>query len=180
MPIPHARYVPLVIIACFFAAGAGRQTVTNPEPARQAAEEPSVIAMMEQSGVEFRILQIQVRRSSEPVRLPESMTRMGIDEKAFARTIALSMSLRGQGRSSGPASITLSDGTLLRPRLHTNSQLMGSMASATIPQDTEYTELWFEVPSETEFRDIFPIQVRYETTNRSEAAVSFQFDDVTP
>ena len=144
------------------------------------AEAPTQIAKSTKQGVSVEINQLQLQRIGPAVQLPAKLEQLINKPDRLKRTIALSISQSGQGKSSGPMSITLRSGEVLNPCLNGNQRFMSVLANAKVPRDVDYIESWFEVPESIEFADIFPITILYETTDQNQQPVSFKFEKITP
>jgi hypothetical protein len=158
--------------------GAGRQSCGVKQVGENNAT--SAIALLTKTGVDVRINQIQLQRIGTSIDPVAAIGKFGIDLENFSRTIAISISQKGQGTSSGPISIILKNGVEMHPMLQGNQKLMSVLVNSKIDEDYDFMESWFAVPSDIEFEQIFPISVSFHSTDLNEVPVDFIFEDITP
>lgn len=143
-------------------------------------EENDVIGKLEKNGVEVQINQVQIQRISGDVQIEGSLMSRIVEPPKYRRMIAMSLSQRGQGKASGPISVTLKNGDKLQMRISTNQRLMSLLANARIPEGMDHNEYWFEVPNDTPFEELFPLTVEYKTTNTNGKKCEFKFERIFP
>lgn len=160
----------------------GDDTKTEDKKADAKVEKKSeeYIAQQKKSGVTVQVNQIQIQRIGTKVSLLPSLKKFGFDPEKYSRTIAISISQNGQGKSSGPISIELKNGEKLNPFSNANQTFMSVVANAEVPKDFDFMETWFGVPKETKFEDIFPITVHYAGTDSLQKPVQFRFKNIHP
>lgn len=106
--------------------------------------------------------------------------KTGMNGDNFARFISLSISQKGQGKTSGPTFISLKNGDVLSPCLFSSTKFMSAIANAETTKDYDYMEASFKIPADTAFTDIFPISITHETTDAGQRKVKFVFEDISP
>lgn len=140
----------------------------------------SSVARQNVRGVEVLINQIQMQKLGAEARVPKHLQAFTFQGDPFSRTIAISISQKGQGASVGPTHVELKNGQKLRPFLHGNQQFMSVVANAAIPDGYDFAEHWFQVPHETKFAEIFPITIVHNTTNEQHEKIEFRFENIEP
>jgi len=152
----------------------------NKEKLTEKGKEFTPVAQMTRNGVEVRINQIQIQRLGGVAKPPELLKVAMNDMSPLGRTIAFSISQKGQGTSVGPTFIKLASGKVVQPFLTGNQQLMSDLATATPPEGFDFGENWFAIPKDSKFSDIFPITVVHNTTNKRQESVKFELTDIEP
>ena len=140
----------------------------------------STIAESTKQGVTICVNQIQIQRIGTNVKLVKHVDQFGIDGENFGRTIALSISKKNSGKSSGPISLTLKNGTVLTPMLIGNQKYMSAIANSDPADGFDFEENWFDLPSDTKFDQIFPVAISYRCTDKAENAVQFELANIYP
>ena len=135
---------------------------------------------LEKNGVEVRINQVQMQRITGEVDVEATLMRKVLERANYARTIAVSLSQKGQGNLQGPIVVKSSNGKTLQMRISTNQRLMSRLANAAIPEGFDYSEYWFEISPDTPFVEIFPLTIEYETTNEEGEKCKFKFEKIFP
>ncbi len=142
--------------------------------------EPQPIARAKKHGVEVCVNQVQVQRIGPTVQLPRELGLIVSDREDFRRTIAISLSQKGQGTTIGPTHIKLNSGLVLHPVMNGNQRFMSVVANADIPEDFDFAEYWFRIPENMKFADMFPLTVVYTTTNERQEKVEFELAGIEP
>ena len=140
----------------------------------------SSVAESTKQGVIVRINQVQMQRIGTDVELAKHFAKFGIDSKKFSRTIAIAVSKKNAGKSSGPISITLKNGDFLTPMMNGNQKLMSAIANSSSKDGFDFEETWFEIPANVKFEQVFPISISFRCTDKAENPVQFQFENITP
>ena len=138
------------------------------------------VAQKEISGVEVLVNQIQIQKLGRTAQVPNRLKMFITDRDEFTRTIAISLSQKGQGTTIGPTHLELKNGLKLRPFMNGNQRFMSGVANAAIPDGFDFAEYWFEVPDETKFEEIFPFTVVHNTTNERQEKLEFRFENIEP
>ena len=170
----------LVTIVSLGAFSQSRQDSTTAPELKLREGRISTIAESTKQGVTVCVNQIQIQRIGTNVEMAKHIAKFGVDGKKFARTITLSISKKNNGRSSGPASLTLKNGTKLTPMLIGNQKYMSAIANSSPAEGFDFEENWFELPDETKFDQIFPITMSYQCTDKTENVVQFEFANIFP
>ncbi len=167
------KYISLLLLAATVTLGMGsnENSITN---------DFQPVARKEICGVEVLVNQIQIQRLGPTANVPNKLKMYIADRGEFKRTIAISLSQKNQGTTIGPTHLKLKNGLELRPFMNGNQRFMSVIANAAIPDGFDFAEYWFEVPSETAFKDIFPITIVHQTTNERQEKVEFRFEDIEP
>jgi len=166
-------------VLCVFLVSAAACLVSR---LKESSHEDDVlpVARKEIRGVEVLVNQIQIQKLGRTADVPDKLRMFIAERRGFSRTIAISLSQKGQGTAVGPTHLELKNGLKLRPFMNGNQRFMSAIANAAIPDGFDFAEYWFEVPSETKFEDIFPITIVHTTTNERQEKVEFRFGDIEP
>ncbi|MEZ6093235.1 MAG: hypothetical protein R3C03_03205 [Pirellulaceae bacterium] len=140
----------------------------------------NAIAFDTKNGVEVRINQLQMQRIGATATTPAPLLPFVKDKENLQRTIAFSLVQSGQGKISGTTTIELIDGTVIEPFLFGNQRLMSVVANSEIPNGFEYSEYWYCIPDDTDFRNIFPINITHKTTDKDDKQIVFKFEGLEP
>jgi hypothetical protein len=138
------------------------------------------VARKEIRGVEVLVNQVQIQRLGPTAEIPDKLKISSFGGDELTRTIAISLSQKGHGSSTGPTHLELGNGQKLSPFMNGNQRFMSVIANAAVPQGFDFAEYWFRVPSETKFADIFPLTIVHNTTNDRQEKVEFRFEDIEP
>jgi hypothetical protein len=175
------KLFPLFVLA-FVSLGAfaNSQKESDTKPADKNDAPTSAITESTKQGVTVRVNQVQIQRIGTEVELVPHIAKFGVDGTKFARTIAISASKKNAGKSSGPISLTLKNGKCLTPMMNGNQKYMSAIANSGSSDGFDFEEVWFELPLDTKFGDVFPIGVRYRCTDTKENVVQFELENIYP